>query len=73
MNIMPIMNNNPTLQNKYNHLAYAILEKAKQQKRMRKQEYKNTVLPYFTILRSNPITETELIAGIKAQHIQLVK
>ncbi len=73
MNTMPIMNNNPTLQNKYNHLAYLILEKAKQQKRMRKQDYKNAVLPYFTILRSNPITEAELIAGIKAQHIEFIK
>lgn len=73
MNTMPVMSNKPTLQNKYNHLAYLILEKAKQQKRMRKQDYKNTVLPYFTILRSNPITETELLAGIKAQHIQLVR
>lgn len=73
MNTIPVMNNKPTLQNKYNHLAYMILEKAKQQKKMRKYDLKNIVLPYFTILRSTPITESDFITGLQRQHIAIVR
>lgn len=62
-----------TLHKHFKTLAYMIIQKAKQQGKMKKFDYEHTVVPYFTLFRSKQVQEKHLLAGLTRQHIAIEK
>lgn len=62
-----------SIHKRYKTLAHMIIEKAKQDKVMKKFDYEHIVKPFATILRTEPISEKELLAGFKRSRIAIVK
>jgi len=64
---------NITLHKHYKTLAYMIIQKAKQEGKMRRYDYTHSVLPYFTLFREKVVLEKHLVSGLRRQGIEIVK
>jgi len=67
-----------TLHKKYKELAHLIIEKAKQEGKMRSYDYNHIVKPYYTILKEDavtrqPINEEQLLLGFRKSNIMICK
>ncbi len=67
-----------TLHKKYKELAHLIVEKAKQEGKMRSYDYNHIVKPYYTILKEDaithqPVSEERLLAGFRKSNIMISK
>ena len=62
-----------TLHKHYKTLAHLIIEKAKQMGKMKKYDYEHIVRPFATILRTERLTEKELLSGLHRARIEIVK
>lgn len=70
---MPEKHFTMTLHKRYKTLAHLIIEKAKQMGKMKKYDYEHCVKPFATMLREKPITEKQLLSGLRRANIAIVK
>ncbi len=62
-----------TIHKQYKTLAYLITEKAKQMGKMKQFEYNTIVKPYATILRTQPLSEQQLLSGLNRAGVMISK
>jgi len=56
---------------KYHGLAVAILEQSKKTGKMRRDEYENIVVPYMTVIKSQPYTREDVSNILKNAHVAI--
>ena len=62
-----------TFHKQYKTLAHLIIEKAKRRGKMKKYDYEHYVKPFATMLRTEPISEKQLLLGLRRANIAIVK
>ena len=62
-----------TLQKHHKTLAHLIIERAKKIGKMKRYDYEHVVRPFTMLLRNKPITEKQLLSGLRRAKIAIVK
>lgn len=62
-----------TVYKRYKILAHMITEKAKKMGTMKRYDYVHTVRPFATMFRNDPLSEQQLLSGLRRANVAIVK